>query len=327
MPAGQIDKGVRRAEQISRLLKLRHLKVLAAVVNCGSMGKAAEQLAVSQPVISKTIADLEQLVGLRLLERGPRGIAATVYGNALLKRSVSIFADLRASIDELESLAHAGAGELRIGCSEVMGTRLVPAIVNGLAGQYPRIVFEVLLGDPVTLLDHLRGRRVDLIMGHLAPGAADDLDITVLYHQRLHVVAGAASPWHRRRKLALDDLVDERWVLPPPDHPVGALLIEAFRSRGLPPPRRVVTVTSSRFTSSLVAGGDFLGVLGSAGLADPRAPVRPLPVALPTAIWPISVATLKHRLLTPVAKLFMDHAEQVTRPLAAARRARKSSRD
>jgi len=78
MPAGQIDKGVRRAEQISRLLKLRHLKVLAAVVNCGSMGKAAEQLAVSQPVISKTIADLEQLVGLRLLERGPRGIAATV---------------------------------------------------------------------------------------------------------------------------------------------------------------------------------------------------------------------------------------------------------
>ena len=61
------------AEQVSRRLKLRHLHVLRAVVEHGSMMKAAEQLAVSQPVVSKAIADLEQTLGVRLLERGKRG--------------------------------------------------------------------------------------------------------------------------------------------------------------------------------------------------------------------------------------------------------------
>jgi DNA-binding transcriptional LysR family regulator len=316
---------MRRAEQISRRLKLRHLNVLAAVVEYGSMAKAARQLAISQPVISKTIADLENLVGLRLLDRGPRGIEATVYGRTLLRRSVSIFDDLRAGIDELDSLAHAGVGELRVGCTEAMGTSLVPAIISGLSGQYPRVVFEILFGDPSALQDRIRGRRVDLIMGPFTPGVADDLDVTVLYHERLHVVTGAASPWLRRRKVTLANLVGERWVLPPPDHPIGSLVVDAFRRSGLQQPQRVVTVTSSRFTSSLIARGDFLGVLGSAGLSDPRFPVKILPVKLPMAAWPVSVAALKNRFLTPVAKLFVDRAELVTRPLATAGQARKSA--
>src|SRR5215471_1885661 len=104
---------MRRAEQISRRLKLRHLKVLVAVAGQKSMARAARQLAVSQPVVSKAIADLEGLVGVRLFERGVRGIEPTVYGRALLKRSVAILDDLNASVIELDSLADPGVGELR----------------------------------------------------------------------------------------------------------------------------------------------------------------------------------------------------------------------
>src|SRR5262245_37015587 len=132
---------MRRAEQISRRLKLRHLNVLVAVAEQGSMVKAAEQLAISQPVVSKAVADLENLVGVRLLDRGPQGIEPTVYGRALLKRSLSIFDDLRSSISELESLADPYAGELRIGTTEAMSTTLVPAVIDRMSRQYPRVVF------------------------------------------------------------------------------------------------------------------------------------------------------------------------------------------
>src|SRR5882757_7173789 len=96
-----------RIEQISRRLKLRQLSVLAAVVQCGSMAKAAERLAITQPVVSKAIADdLENTLGVRLLDRGPKGVDPTLYGRALLKRSVAIFNDLTASVSEIEVLAN-----------------------------------------------------------------------------------------------------------------------------------------------------------------------------------------------------------------------------
>ena len=310
---------MRRTEQISRRLKLRHLNVLLAVVEQGSMVKAAERLSISQPVVSKTITDLESLVGVRLLDRGPQGVEPTLYGRALLKRSMAIFDDLKTSIDELESLADPGAGELRIGSTEAMSMTLVPAIIDRLSRQYPRMVFEVVLADPATLLDRdLRGRRVDLIVGPFTPDADDDLAVTVFHRDRLHVVSGRKSPWAHRRKIALGDLVNERWVLPPPTHPIGALVVNAFRHSGLQPPQCVVTVTSARFTAGLIAGGQFLGVLASAGLNDPHAPVKMLPVELPMTAWPVSVATLKNRTLGPAAKLFLDCAGQLVKPLSKA---------
>jgi DNA-binding transcriptional LysR family regulator len=308
---------MQRAEQISRRLKLRHLNVLLAVIEQGSMVKAAERLAITQPVVSKTIADLENLVGVRLLDRGPQGIEPTLYGRALLKRSVSIFDDLKTSINELETLADPGAGELRIGCTEATARTLVSAIIDRLSRQHPRMTFEVLLADPATLLGRdLRGRRVDLIVGPFTADAGDDLDVKVLHRDRLHVVSGPSNPWVDRRKVALGDLVNDRWVLPPPSHPIGAMVANAFRQGGLQPPRNVVTVASSQFTVRLIADGEFLGVLDSAGLNDPYHPLQTVRVELPTKTWPISVATLKDRTLAPAAELFINCASEFVKPLA-----------
>jgi Bacterial regulatory helix-turn-helix protein, lysR family len=82
-------------ERIERRLKLHDLRVLMSVVQHGSMVKAAERLATSQPAISRAIADLEHSFGVRLLDRGPRGIVPTPYGPALIKRSVTVFDELR----------------------------------------------------------------------------------------------------------------------------------------------------------------------------------------------------------------------------------------
>ena len=73
-------------DRIERRLKLHELRVLMAVVEAGSMNKAAERLATSQPAISRAISDLEHALGVRLLERNPGGILPTQYGEAIIRR-------------------------------------------------------------------------------------------------------------------------------------------------------------------------------------------------------------------------------------------------
>jgi DNA-binding transcriptional LysR family regulator len=310
-----------RSETISRRLKLRQLNVLVAVARWGSMAKAAEHLAISQPVVSKAIAELEQVVGVRLFDRVPGGVEPTPHGRALLKRSVAIFDDLRTSVSELETLSDPTAGELRIGCEENLSMGLLPTLIDRLTQRHPRLLFDVALGDPATLQQRdLLNRRVELAIMRIAHSDLDQtLEASVLCHDRMWVVAGMSNPWARRRKLALADLVGEKWCLPPPDHPVGALVNEAFNSIGLDPPQRAVSVGSALCTSNIVARGQHLGVLGSMFLHFNPLSVRlkVLPVNFPVAAPPISVVTLKDRTLSPAAQLFLDFTREIVKPVAS----------
>jgi DNA-binding transcriptional LysR family regulator len=102
--------------RIGRRVTLRDLHILLEVSQRGSMAKAAAHLAVSQPAVSKAIADLERAVGARLLDRGPGGIEPTPYGRVLVKRALAVFDELRQGVNELEFLADPTTGEVRIGC-------------------------------------------------------------------------------------------------------------------------------------------------------------------------------------------------------------------
>src|SRR5262245_31918239 len=109
---------MRWSDQIGRRLKLRDLHVLSAVVQWGSMAQAARHLAVSQPVVSAAISDLEHTIGVRLLDRSRKGIEPTIYGRALLKHGIIAFDALKEGVKEIEFLADPTCGELRIGCPE-----------------------------------------------------------------------------------------------------------------------------------------------------------------------------------------------------------------
>ena len=104
--------------QIGRRLQFRDLHVFFTVVRQGSMAKAAMQLGVAAPTISEVIADLERAVGVRLLERGPKGAEPTLYGRAFLKRGMAAFDELKQGIRDIEFLSDPAAGEVRIGCDE-----------------------------------------------------------------------------------------------------------------------------------------------------------------------------------------------------------------
>jgi DNA-binding transcriptional LysR family regulator len=308
-----------RAQQISRRIKLRHLDMFVTVVEQGSMAQAAEQLGTLQPVVSKAIAELERMLGAQLLDRGPRGVAPTTYGRALFKRSKAIFDDLRTGVNELEMLADPSAGELRVGSTEACATGLTPAIVDLLARKFPRIGFEVVVADAKTLLERdLRSRRIDVIVGRRLATAADDMQFTRLHHDRVFVVAGISSPWAKRRAVTLAELAEERWCLPPITHPVGAMVADAFRRSGLRYPDGAVTTQSAPFTGSLVASGQFLGVLGSLflGIESSRSGLAILPVDLRIAGWQTGLMMLGGQKPTPAMKSFIACAREVAQSVA-----------
>ncbi len=102
------------SDRIGRRMKLHDLHVLMAVVQAGSMSKAAQLLNTTQPAISRSIADLEQAIGVRLLDRGRHGAEPTEYGRALLDGGVAMFDDLRQAVKNIEFLTDPTVGEIRV---------------------------------------------------------------------------------------------------------------------------------------------------------------------------------------------------------------------
>jgi DNA-binding transcriptional LysR family regulator len=311
------------ASQISRRIKLRQLNVFIAVVECGSMAKAAEHLAISQPVISKMIASLEQTLGLPLLERSRLGVEPTLYGKALLKRSIALCNDLRSGVDELQSLADPAMGELRIGSTEPVMAGLLPTIVDRISRQYPRLALHIIEGEPPELQDrHLRNHDIDLMIGRLpAPTPAADTDVQVLLHESGVVVAGMESPWARRRKIRLAELISERWCLPPRESFPGGWIANAFHASGLEVPRASVTVYSILMQTALLSSGRFLSFLPATMLhfSARRLSMKVLPVEMPAQMWPIGIITLKDRTPNPARRLLVECAKEVAKPLAGKR--------
>jgi DNA-binding transcriptional LysR family regulator len=307
------------SERVGRRLKLRDLHILLAVVQSGSMGKAAADLAVSQPAVSRAIADLEHVLGVQLLDRGPQGVEATMYGQALLKCGIAVFDDLRRGVKELEFLADPTAGELSIGCVEPLASGFVSAVVDRISPQYPKAVIHVVTADVIALRDrHLRQREIEFALTPIVDAAPpQDMNAELLFDDRHILLAAAKSKWARRRNLALADLIDEPWVLPPPDSAVGAYIAGAFRAAGVLPPRARVFSFSIPIHQSLLATGRFLTVLPTSMFHHvEHLQLKRLPIKFPAPPRPMGIMTLKNRTLSPLARLFIDCAREVAKPLA-----------
>ena len=301
-----------------RRLKLRDLNILLAVIKSGSMGKAAADLAMSQPSVSKAIADIEHAVGLRLLDRSPRGVEPTIYGRALHKRGVAVFDELRQGVKELEFLTDPTSGELRVGCTESLAAGFVSAVIDRLSRQYPRAIFHLVPADRTTLLDRdLRGRAVELAVTITTGLDSDgDTDVQTLFDDHFVVMASEQSKWSRRRKLRLADLIDELWVLPPSDSLPGMSIAAIFRASGLEPPQAHVVSFSIPLHHHLLATGRYVTMLPQSMLRfGKHLPLRSLPVDTPLKNYPTGVVTLKNRTLGPLAQLFIEEARKLAAPL------------
>jgi DNA-binding transcriptional LysR family regulator len=307
-------------DRIGRRLKLRDLHILLAVVQRGSMAKAAAELAISQPAVSKAIADMEYTLGLRLLDRTRHGIEPTTYGRVLIKRGTTIFDELKQAAQELDFLADPTVGELRIGSSESMAAGLLPAIIDRFSREYPRVVLTVAQAVFATMqYRELRERSVDLLLGrNYAPFAEDDLESEVLFDDQLVVVSGRQSRWARSRRLELANLSQEQWILPPADSLPGVSTAEVFRASGVDLPKAPLTTLSIHLSLQLVVTGRFVAMLPRSILrfSGTDRLLKVLPIELPIQPRPVAIMSLKQRTLSPVAQRFIDCARTVAKPMA-----------
>ncbi len=305
--------------RVGRRVKLRDLHILLTVVQWGTMAKAASHLGMSQPSVSQAIAHLEDALRVRLLDRNPRGIEATIYARTLLKRANVVFDELQQGIRDIEFLANPTAGNVRIGCPESLAAGFVPAVVDRLSRRYPKVAVHLVAAQPGEQeFRELRERTVDVLLGRLfKPVTDDEIDTEVLCEDEFFVVAGAGTPWARRRKLALAQQMNEPWILFPANSLSGKYIEAGFQAHGLQLPKQHLTSFSMQLRFHLLAGGRFLTVLHHSVLRfnAERWSLKALPIDLLIRPMPIAIFSLKNRTLSPVVQLFVEHAREVARSM------------
>src|SRR5436305_2109986 len=311
-------------DRIASRIKLLDLHILMAVAQAGSMNKAAAALNMSQPAVSRSIAELERAVGVSLLDRNARGVEPTAYGRALLDGGVAAFDELHQAMKNIQCLADPTRGEVRIGCSSFLAATFVSAVVDRLSRRYPRIVFRVEAAATIEAQHRaLSERNVDFLISQRFGLLADEqLSFDPLYVDTYAVVAGVLHPRARSRKMKLADLVSESWVLPPPEDVLGSVYRDVFRSNGIEYPRAIVFTNPPEMRISLLATGRFLTIFSTTILrySPQRLRLKVLPVEINSPRVPVGIVTLKNRALSSVAKLFIEHAREVAKPTARHRR-------
>ncbi|HXR12844.1 MAG TPA: LysR family transcriptional regulator [Gaiellaceae bacterium] len=163
-------------------VEIRHLAALEAVGRTHSFGRAARELGYTQSAVSQQIAQLEKIVGQRLVERpgGPRPVALTEAGQLLLRHADAIVAQLDAAQADMAALAEGAAGPLRVGILQSVGARILPALLRRFGESWPRVEVHVREeADSDDLLRLIERGEVDLAFAEvpLAPGPFESVEI------------------------------------------------------------------------------------------------------------------------------------------------------
>lgn len=311
-------------QQIGRRLKLRDLFVFFTVVECGSMAKAGLKLGVSTPSVSEVIATLEHSVGVRLLDRSSKGVTVTPYGEAFLARVRGVFDELRQGLRDIEFIGDPGAGELTIGCPESITAGFLLPVLQRHTAIYPHVRFHVRqVQQPTIRYPELYDREVDLVLARWGgdPNKEDldpALNVETLFNDPYCLVASGSSKWARRRRVDLADLADQPLMIPPTDAWGGALVMDAFKQRGLKAPNIAISTLSISLRTELAASGQFITLLTRSVVRtfSERYSLKVLPVALPAHRSPIGIVTLKNRTLGSVAELFVKTSRDVAKSIA-----------
>jgi DNA-binding transcriptional LysR family regulator len=309
--------------QIGRRFKLRDLHVFSTVVQRGSMAKAAQQLGVSQPAVSEVIADLEHALGVRLLDRSANGVEPTIYGGALLKRSVTVFDELKQSVRDIEFLADPTVGELRIGFTEALAATILPDVLVRFSQQYPRVIVhldDVSARTMVAPGPGLRERKYDCVLQRMTAypveHAMDELNVELLFDNKFVVAAPANTRWAARRQIDLAELVNESWILPPPGTWDYACVTEAFRAQDLEAPKSSLCTVSIGLRTRLLSAGPYLTILADSVMrrfTAEHSALTVLPVDLKAPSWSAGIVTLKNRTLSPVVERFIACTREIAK--------------
>jgi DNA-binding transcriptional LysR family regulator len=251
-----------RYRSVIARLKLRHLRLIETIVEAKGISAAAASLHVSQPAVSKGLREAENILGVRLFERGPAGLTLTHYGRAVLAHGQVIQSEIRHVTDEIEALGSGVTGTVAIGALLVSQPSLVPKALELLRRREIAAVARVVDGRQEELMAALRTGEIDLLVGRLPPVEhSERLVQEVLLYEPIVVVCGRSNPLASKRSVGFDELAEADWIFPSPESTVYSQIMQLFTQHGLSRPRSYVQTVSYLMSRTLLVENGMLAAL------------------------------------------------------------------
>ncbi len=309
-------------QRLPRHLKMSELRVFVTVLEHRSFRKAAAVLHLSQPAITKAIASLEQTLGLKLFDRVADGVVPTVHGRSFAPRAVAVFDELRRAAQDLTLVSSGATGSLRVGSVPMPAIPFLPVALNKLMTEHPGIFVSLVEERETDLIDRLRKRDIELAILRMSlVEAGDDMRVHGLFDEKLCVVAAKNHPLASRKRVGWDELLAQRWVMPPADCYFYSHVQRTLDRLGMAMPQHVVESYSVQMQFSMVLHAGLLGfgMRSQIEFAPGKEFLVRMPIDLPMHSSPVAAVTLASHEPSPLARQLIEQIRALAAaPLAGA---------
>ena len=234
-------------------INLHLLRLFTAVVQQGSFSKAAASLFISQPAVSKAVAELERQVGSSLLDRSSSGVALTAAGQTLYRYAEQIFLTEQAATLELARLRGVEAGRLALGASTTIGVYRLPPLLADFAERFPRVRLFLDIGTTNDIVARLLTSPLDLALVE-APVADDRLDVVPLWQDRLVVIAPPRHGLARQGSVRLAEVLAQPFIGREPDSATRLLVERELQVRGISLPVHIEVASNEAIKQMVQVG-------------------------------------------------------------------------
>lgn len=298
-------------------LRLRHFALVLMIAKHGSIQRAAEHLHVTQPVISRGLREIEEILSIPLFERGPRGVTPTVFGETFLEHARAIAGHISQASGHIADLIDGTRGEVTVGTHVAGGNLLLPRAVTALKRDRPYLTVRIREGTPDRLLENLVAGEVDLIVGRLTSSeVAPPFAQLGLCHEPFCVISRRGHPVLTNKQPSMTLLRDYPWVLPVGQTSLRGELLRVFEREGLAPPEQQVECSSITTVRGLVIESDFLAIAPlTFAHGDPRLDIVNIP--LRDVGVTVGVTMLTDRTATPSTQFMLAALENSATQVAA----------
>lgn len=293
-------------------LKFGHLRMIVALEEHGSVSAAAETLNVSQPAASRTVAEMEQIVGARLVERLPRGVRLTPYGQTLARRARSILLELREADREIGDLRSGKGGSVFLGAVTAPAIDLAVPAIRDVRDEHPRLEVNVQIETSAVLARELLASRHDFIIARIPEDLNPRLfEARVIGIEKACLIVRKGHPLARDGgRVPLERTTPYDWVFQPAGSLLRRTIEQHFIRRNIPLPERVLNTSSLLLTLVMVAQSDAIAAV-SVEVArfirsDLGGDIDVLPLPFGIEVQPYSLITARNRALSPAAQMLHD---------------------
>jgi LysR family pca operon transcriptional activator len=291
---------------LDQRLRLHLLRAADAIETNGSLIKAAAALGVSQPALTKSLHELEDIVQLKLFDRHPRGVRPTEAGSVFVLCARRILAELRRLDESLDRLSSSEEGPVVLGALPVAAAGVLPGVLTRLKAAHPRIGIRLLQGRTKELLPLLAAGEIDLIVGRLyEPSTPDSFEREALWTEPISILARAEHPIFSE-PVTPESLRRFDLVLPTITQRVGEEIEEMLSLLSLDATASLRS-SSYSFIREMLHGTDLLAVMPRLMMVGDllRGALRVVPLPLPAPDRPAGLILPRNRRLHPAADLFV----------------------